>query len=114
MAAQTPYGHHAEVHQQLGRRLLLRPLLRQYIHEPVLGQGQPARIQEEEQRFAHGPLDHAVENAVDLAAVGVRQHTAGPVVLDHLVQAVERLLLRLGEEALHRDAMAGPEVGGDS
>lgn len=114
MSTQAPYGHHAEIHQQLGRRPCPRALACEDVNQAVLRQDQPAGIQEEEQRLPQGPFDHLVENAVDLTAMSVRPHALGLVVLDHLVQAVEGLGLRLREEALQREPVAAAQVRSDS
>ncbi|MFJ9483069.1 hypothetical protein ACIRRI_50510 [Streptomyces mirabilis] len=107
MSAQTPDGHHAEVHQQLGGRPLLVPraLPGQDVDEPVLGQDEAAWIEEEEQRCVLCTPDHAVEDAVDLAVVVVGNHLALPVVVDDVVQAGVGLLLGFREEALHGEAV---------
>ncbi|MFI2780110.1 hypothetical protein [Streptomyces sp. ALB3] len=78
----------AEVHQQLGRRPLLRPLACEHLHQPALRQDEPARVQEQEQRLPYRPLDDLVKDAVDFTAVGMRPHATGLVLLDHLMQPV--------------------------
>lgn len=74
MPAQAPDSQHAEVHQQLGRRPCPQSPVGQHVHQPVLREDKPARVEK------------LVEDAVDLATVSVGSDAAGPVLPDDLVQ----------------------------